>query len=80
MVDITRVLQIAEFETRGRSAVSYLPFYILKPPGEEGWHFLFKVKDILLANGYECHERRHSSEWRDLCGFQEKRTHFHGRG
>jgi len=36
MVDITRVLQIAEFETRGRSAVFYLPFYTLKPPGEEG--------------------------------------------
>jgi len=77
VIDTTKVLEIAEFETRGGSAVPYPPFYILKPPDEEGWHFLFKVKRILLDNGYVCHERRHLGEWWNLCGYKEKKTHFH---
>jgi len=73
MVDTTEVLEIAEFNCRESGAVDYQDFEEWR-----GWE-LFEVKGILLANGYECHERRHHNEWWDSCGYQKMRTHFHKR-
>ena len=77
MVDEAEILKIAEFKTRESGAVDYWDFFE-SGEAKTGWD-LFKVKKILLDSGYECHEKRHLSEWRGSCGYQKRRTHFHRR-
>lgn len=75
-----RVLQIAGALTR---PAIYNDFRGLRPPNQAGGYYLFRVKRVLLQNGYVCHEARNVGRWgcnfarrwaRDLGG---NKTHFH---
>jgi len=75
MGDKTKVLEIAELKCRESGAVDFKDFDELREG--TGGFYLFQIKNILLDNGYECHEKRHIDEWWNLCSYQKRRTHFH---
>jgi len=75
-----RVLQIAGALTR---PAIFNDFRDLRPPDQAGGHYLFRVKQVLLQNGYICHEVRNVGKWN--CDFARRwapvlggnKTHFH---
>lgn len=74
-VDTKKILEVAESKCQQEGAVDLLDF--LESRLVRTSFDLFKVKKVLLANGYECHERRAINDWQDWCGYQKNRTHFH---
>jgi len=69
-----KVLQIARNK---KGLIFYGDFYHLNPkPGTS--YFLFKVKNILISNGYTCHERKDRPNWG--CAYDGPNAHFHPPG
>jgi len=67
----SHVLQIARTK---KGLIFYRDFYHLNPnPSND--RFLHQVKDILLSDGYICHEQRRKITW--PCDYQGRYTHFH---
>ncbi len=73
MVDRTRVLRIAASIP---GSIVYDHFAQLRPPGHSDSFWLYPIKNILLQNGYICHEARKRDEW-GKCGYSGLKTHFH---
>ena len=74
-IDPKRVLEIAKTKCIKLGAVDNQDFFE-SGVAKTGFD-LFKIKKILLDSRYVWHGRANQSEWWGLCGYPEKRAHFH---
>lgn len=73
MIDEGDIIRIARQE---QDVLLYKDFEVLRPTNTIADFWKFRIKNVLIDNGYVCHERKHRDDWYN-CGYYGVGTHFH---